>query len=135
MTDAVMPLLYIFLNAAALLMVTIISILSDSNLTVISEPIQSPRRQRVSSSAHQVVISAKVQKTDDEENLPDPEKANDENVCSICLENKKNIVVIPCGHTFCSGCLKVMKIRKEQNIDLVCPSCRSPITRTQVFYT
>lgn len=32
-------------------------------------------------------------------------KLNDENLCSICLENKINTCCFPCGHTYCDKCI------------------------------
>jgi hypothetical protein len=42
--------------------------------------------------------------------------ASDLNICSICLENEKNTVIVSCGHlSMCERCAK--KINK-------CPICR-----------
>lgn len=51
-------------------------------------------------------------------------KSND-NLCSICYENKINICCIPCGHTYCDRC-----ISNAVN----CYSCRSHIIRTNKIY-
>lgn len=41
--------------------------------------------------------------------------------CTICMENKKEIVFIPCGHyCACMSCYK--------QIGKICPSCRQKIT-------
>ena len=44
-----------------------------------------------------------------------------DDICSICLEKKPNVIFIPCKHTFCSTCGN--KLEKEKK----CPICRSQI--------
>jgi hypothetical protein len=45
--------------------------------------------------------------------------------CSICIENTKNIVFIPCGHAFCKGCSGNTR---------ECYLCRQPISFKQKMY-
>jgi len=45
--------------------------------------------------------------------------------CSICIENTKNIVFVPCGHAFCEGCSMNAK---------ECYLCRQPISFKQKMY-
>ena len=33
------------------------------------------------------------------------QQANNNNTCSICMENPITTAIIPCGHTFCSNCI------------------------------
>jgi len=48
--------------------------------------------------------------------------------CPICLENKVNIVCIPCGHCICSTC-------QEQNPKKnACAICRNPVKSTHVLF-
>jgi hypothetical protein len=55
-----------------------------------------------------------------EEQLSEISSEKDENLCVICLDNKKNIVLVPCGHVcICDSC-------KEKNIK-DCPICRTKI--------
>ena len=42
--------------------------------------------------------------------------------CSICYENLKSPILLPCTHVFCGGCLLVW-MRNGNN----CPECRAPI--------
>jgi len=42
--------------------------------------------------------------------------------CSICQENKNDIIQTPCNHNFCCDC-----IRKWIKIKSTCPNCRSNI--------
>ena len=45
----------------------------------------------------------------------------DNSICPICIENKRNIMVLPCKHLFCSVCInKIMELSK-------CPICRQLI--------
>lgn len=46
----------------------------------------------------------------------------EENICGICLDNQKCMVIIPCGHYFfCELC--ATSLTKE-----ICPICRTQIT-------
>jgi len=47
--------------------------------------------------------------------------------CRICLINKINIVCIPCGHCFCSGC-------NTNSINNLCALCRKPIINAQALF-
>jgi len=49
----------------------------------------------------------------------------DEKQCTICAERNKNMVLVPCGHFFCSICAHAV----EQ-----CPNCRKQIeSRVRTF--
>ena len=52
-------------------------------------------------------------------------KTKDVMECSICMENKVNCVLIPCGHMYCSGCIMT---------DGICPHCREPFDKVQRLY-
>jgi len=45
----------------------------------------------------------------------------DEKQCTICAERQKDIVLIPCGHLFCSAC--------SLKFGEICPNCRKRIER------
>lgn len=46
----------------------------------------------------------------------------EENRCSVCLEGlEKNLVTLPCGHTFHKDCIKEWLIHSEE---VSCPLCR-----------
>lgn len=49
--------------------------------------------------------------------------------CSICMENKINCIIIPCGHRYCMTCIDTIK--KGEN---KCPSCRKTITESHKTY-
>ena len=48
------------------------------------------------------------------------------NMCNICVKNKINICINPCGHTFCSSCIQKMHSK--------CGMCRSKIDSTIKIY-
>lgn len=56
------------------------------------------------------------------------ESENDE--CPICLENKKRVALITCGHIAC--CIKC--ISTTLAIKLECPVCRAPVTDVLVTF-
>ncbi|EJK57409.1 hypothetical protein THAOC_22548 [Thalassiosira oceanica] len=52
-----------------------------------------------------------------------------ERMCAICLEDSKNPPSLPCGHTFCDGCLDGWRSRYgvEEEMRTKCPICRARI--------
>jgi late competence protein required for DNA uptake (superfamily II DNA/RNA helicase) len=52
-------------------------------------------------------------------------KTKDKMECTICMENWVNCVLIPCGHVYCSDCVKSSNI---------CPHCRTEFTQVQKLY-
>ena len=50
------------------------------------------------------------------------DKVEEHVTCSICLERLENPKVLPCLHTFCSGC--IMKLEKTAGGFITCPECR-----------
>lgn len=48
------------------------------------------------------------------------------NMCNICVKNKINVCINPCGHTFCSSCIEKMRSK--------CGMCRSKIDSTIKMY-
>lgn len=55
---------------------------------------------------------------------------NDEMICIICFTNKRNIVLLPCGHiTTCAMCTNRIKSFK-------CPICRKFVTqKNKIFFS
>jgi len=65
----------------------------------------------------EIIKEIEVVKTDD-----------DDIACVICLENRKEELVLPCGHlVFCAGC-------RIDYTDTKCPTCRKPFTQIKHIY-
>ena len=52
-----------------------------------------------------------------------------ETTCGICLEESKDPLYLPCGHSFCAGCLNEWRSRYgvEEEMRTKCPICRARI--------
>jgi DNA mismatch repair ATPase MutS len=48
-------------------------------------------------------------------------------VCPVCFDREVNTVLVPCGHTYCEGCLKYGSYSR-------CPQCRETIQRRIKMY-
>ncbi|XP_035854061.1 NACHT, LRR and PYD domains-containing protein 12-like isoform X1 [Sander lucioperca] len=55
--------------------------------------------------------------------------------CPICLELLKKPVTIPCGHSFCSGCVRALWASEDRGGGASCPVCRQTFTPTPVPQT
>lgn len=54
----------------------------------------------------------------------------EEKLCNICLERKKNIVFDPCGHVVCCEVCA-----NNPHFNSICPKCRARITKKMKIYT
>ena len=63
------------------------------------------------------------------EHLAGNADAVSEKTCSICLEDPKDPLDLPCGHSFCEGCLEEWRSRYgvEEEMRRKCPICRARI--------
>ncbi|KAI0765979.1 hypothetical protein BC629DRAFT_901035 [Irpex lacteus] len=46
--------------------------------------------------------------------------------CTICLDDVKSPVSIPCGHLHCEGCLVQYVEQNDDATEAPCPTCRAP---------
>lgn len=55
------------------------------------------------------------------------EQRMDEQLCAVCLTERKNVVLQPCNHlTMCAGCF--------DKCSSFCPQCRAPVQRHLIIY-
>ncbi|XP_073703461.1 tripartite motif-containing protein 16-like [Garra rufa] len=52
----------------------------------------------------------------------------DEFVCPVCLDILKHPVTIPCGHSYCKGCITNFWNEEDQKKVYSCPQCRQTFT-------
>lgn len=63
------------------------------------------------------------------EELIDRDSANNKKLCAICFDREVDTVMVPCGHTSCSGCSNYNTLNK-------CMHCRSSIQRrVKLFFS
>jgi hypothetical protein len=48
-------------------------------------------------------------------------------MCPVCFDREVDTVLVPCGHTYCSGCSEYDRSHK-------CPQCRAPVQRRIKIY-
>ncbi len=59
---------------------------------------------------------------------------DDEEMCTICFDELANSCLKPCGHRFCSTCIKQLKKRAVflATEGVMCPHCRQPVKEFQL---
>ena len=56
--------------------------------------------------------------------------ATNQYICGICCESKKEIILIPCGHSFCNACVKAFIPKITDNTSLIhCKICNTIIEK------
>ncbi|XP_071439134.1 peroxisome biogenesis factor 10-like [Hetaerina americana] len=56
-------------------------------------------------------------------------KVTSRSVCQLCLKNRKNTSITPCGHLFCWTCvMKWLQLRKD------CPICKTAVCASRITF-
>ncbi|EJK72929.1 hypothetical protein THAOC_05487, partial [Thalassiosira oceanica] len=63
------------------------------------------------------------------ENVQGETAVGTDQTCGICLEDSKDPLTLPCGHSFCNGCLNEWRSRYGVEVEMrrKCPICRARI--------
>ena len=71
------------------------------------------------------------------ESMDAPPADDYETTCGICLEDSKNPRNLPCGHSFCDGCLGEWRSRYgvQEEMRKKCPICRAMIPPSKEMVT
>ena len=51
-------------------------------------------------------------------------EAVETDMCLICLEPPREPTRLPCGHSFCTGCVSALRAK---GVSQACPHCRAPL--------
>ncbi|XP_048017391.1 E3 ubiquitin-protein ligase TRIM47-like [Megalobrama amblycephala] len=58
----------------------------------------------------------------------------DQFTCRVCLDLLKDPVTIPCGHSYCMGCISGIWNREDRMGIYSCPQCKQTFTQRPVLY-
>lgn len=72
---------------------------------------------------------AELQESIQELQIKITKRIKDLETCGVCMTNKINCIIIPCGHRYCVKCVET--VQKNEN---KCPSCRKMITSYHKTY-
>ena len=61
----------------------------------------------------------------------EPKTTDDAKQCTICCDNEKSAILVPCGHAgYCVPCMR----RLVETSEPICPLCREPITQVMRIF-
>ena len=88
-------------------------------------------KQQVKKLEEQLTQLQQLQQLQHEDNVQNVDVINDDKTCVICMDNKKDHVIVPCGHAcLCGDCVEMFKDGQQK-----CPLCKADImTVTKVYF-
>jgi hypothetical protein len=129
-TILITPLIYI-----TVLLATLIDILMQSfnvNQFYCEKPTQKPNRSaQIPFTSSDAIKNTEKRKEEEKKEGEIVEEPDDINLCAVCIDQKRKMVAIPCGHyNFCYSCVQSMTKQKNWT----CPICRAVVNSYNVVH-
>ncbi|KAL3070783.1 hypothetical protein niasHS_016649 [Heterodera schachtii] len=109
--------------------VEVVNSLTNSNVNVEADPSSNSSRPPTSTGdgKNRVIVDEKVDGT--------PDEIKNSITCTICMENKRNVIFMPCSHAIvCKSCTEKIMSSSAPAGAMKCPICKQNIEKILPFY-